>query len=176
MALREVSIDFKIGGIGVGTKWTPNEAEQLAAWELLLQLGTRTTISPLPDDQGLIREALTSLYQFFDITRVTLTKHGPQVAQDKGHGDPSLATIAALILNQHLRPVLSKWHPLLDDHESSRPAATGPLTWEAGWEHRDAARQDLIKLREMLRQYLGLLGRAAGTSAFAHALLLQIEA
>jgi hypothetical protein len=39
--------------------------ERLAAWKLLLQLGTMPTIAPLREDEGPIREALASLQQFF---------------------------------------------------------------------------------------------------------------
>ena len=109
-----------------------------------------------------------------DLTRTILTKHGPEVARDKGDGNPSLASIAALILNQHIRPVLTRWHPVLLDHEAGRPPGTGARAWELGWPDRDAARADLLEVREMLRQYLGLLGDAAGARDFADALRAQI--
>jgi hypothetical protein len=172
MPLREINADFKIPGIGgISGKWDLNDAERSAAWKLLLQLGTRTTITPLAAHEGLIREALGSLYRSFDITREILALGGTDLARDKPSGEPSLAAVAALILNDHIRPVLSRWHPMLLDYEAVKPDDVGPLTWERGWEHHDAARADLTALREVLRQYLGVLGQAAGTETFARALM-----
>lgn len=177
MDLRELTADFKIAGVGVGATWTRavdrwdlTEAERLAAWKLLLQLGTRTTVAPLPHDQGLLREALGSLHAVFGVTRQILEEGGPEISRDKPNGDPSIAALAALILNDHIRPVLSRWHPLLADHEALRPADVGPLTWERSWPHEAEARNDLTALREVLRGFLRVLGRAAGADTFAQEL------
>jgi hypothetical protein len=42
--------------------WKPNDAERDAAWERYVELATRIAVVPLRGGEGLIREALTSLY------------------------------------------------------------------------------------------------------------------
>ena len=66
--------------------WQPDEAEQNAAWELYVELITRISVQELKPDEGLLREALSSLYQLFGETRLILRKYGPSVAKPKGMG------------------------------------------------------------------------------------------
>lgn len=49
-----------------------NEARRWAAWALYIELKTRITTQALNDDQGLLREALNSLYSLFGSTREIL--------------------------------------------------------------------------------------------------------
>ena len=106
----------------------------------------------------------------FEVTREILQEAGPDVAQDREDGSPSLAALAVGILNDHLRPVLSKWHPLLDDRMAIRPPDVGPNQWEAEWGSNEEVRDELNRLRQLLRNYLRLLGAAAGTKTFARVL------
>ncbi|WP_370135611.1 hypothetical protein [Streptacidiphilus sp. EB103A] len=59
--------------------WEPNDAERRAAWELYVELVTRVSVVPLGTDEGLLREALSSLYSLFGTTREVLRRHGPEV-------------------------------------------------------------------------------------------------
>jgi hypothetical protein len=76
---------------------------------------------PLASNEGLLREALSSLYALFAITRDVLRRHGPQVAMPTRDSDYSLGQIATAVLNSELRPVLARWHPALEDWEAHRP-------------------------------------------------------
>jgi len=169
MAVRDVKIGLKLPFFELSTTWVPNDAERKAAWELLVELVTRTSVTPLAADEGLVREALTSMYSLFRLTREVLKRNGPDVARDKGNGNPSLATIAAVVLNGVLRPVLSKWHPALADHEAARPPGVGPGAWEREWELHDQARAALNDMRQLVRNYLQILGEAAEATEFAAA-------
>lgn len=67
-------------------------------------------------DQGLVREALNSLYSLFGTTRGVLKAAGPDVGASRDSvGGIALAQPAAgiAVLNNGLRPFLAKWHPLL---------------------------------------------------------------
>src|SRR5207244_6175375 len=106
--------------IGVEGTWEPDQAERDAAWEMYVELVTRISVAPLAPDEGLLREALSSLYTVFGTTRAILRKYGPSVARPKGEGTLSLGHLAVAILNRVLRPVLAKWHPMLLHYEATR--------------------------------------------------------
>ncbi|MEM1366610.1 MAG: hypothetical protein AAGG02_01070 [Cyanobacteria bacterium P01_H01_bin.15] len=146
---------------GIGTlEWTVDETEQRAAWSLYVELVTRIAVQPLPNDQGLVREALTSLYKLFETTRETLKEAGPQV----GAAENSVGGMAIAVLNKGLRPFLSRWHPLLQSWEESRGAGVSPQEHEKTWAQEAVVRQELETLRGELSQYCEALAIAAGVS------------
>jgi hypothetical protein len=149
-----------VGGIE-GT-WEPNEAERKAAWEMYVELITRISVAELLPDEGLLREALSSLYTIFDTTRKILREYGPDVAQAKGDDEVSFGYLAVAILNTVLRPVLSKWHPLLLDYENTRDRAVAPAEHEQQWDKYDELRQVLNDVRQVLTEYAALLAEVAG--------------
>lgn len=63
-----VSLPFGIGSMS----WNTDPTERKAAWSLYVELVTRIAVQPLSVDQGLVREALNSLYSLFGITREVL--------------------------------------------------------------------------------------------------------
>src|SRR5437588_1457 len=83
----------------------------------LCKLVTRVAVEPLKSNEGLIREALTSLHSLFAATREILKDAGPGVGASRG----SVGGIAIRVLNYGLRPFLSKWHPILQTWELQRP-------------------------------------------------------
>lgn len=171
MPISEIRVGVRLPFFEVGTTWVPNEAERRASWEMLVELVTRTSVTPLAPDEGILREALSSLYSLFGLTREVLKRSGPDVAKDKGDGNPSLATIAAVILNGVLRPLLSKWHPALTAYEAGRPPDVGAVQWEQQWDLAPDLRQALNDARQVLRNYIEVLGEAADTTEFARAVV-----
>src|SRR5207244_862732 len=83
VAVKSVSVSlglpFGLGSIS-GT-WEPDEEERRAAWEMYVELITRIAVQELRESEGLLREALSSLYTLFGTTRQILRDHGPEVAQ-----------------------------------------------------------------------------------------------
>ncbi len=142
--------------------WEPDKSERTAAWEMYVELVTRISVAELPPGEGLLREALTSLYTLFGTTRNILRHHGPGVAQPKGKNDLSFGLLAVTVLNVVLRPVLAKWHPLLLDHESSREKGVSPLEHETRWDKYEELRNVLAETRLVLTDYANLLGGVAG--------------
>src|SRR5436305_7365354 len=113
-SLAEVEVTF----LGfVKAKWVADREQQNAAWEMYVELVTRIAMRALPDDQGLLREALTSLYSLFAETRRILKEHGPGVARELSRDAITFAHLAVAVLNVVLRPFLSKWHPALEEYE-----------------------------------------------------------
>jgi hypothetical protein len=63
MPLKAIKIKFSLPWIGeIGGEWEPDESEVKAAWELYVELVTRISVVELKPGQGLLREALGSLY------------------------------------------------------------------------------------------------------------------
>jgi len=160
--LSSVKVNIRLPCIGgIEGTWKPNENERKAAWEMYVELVTRISVAELKPDEGLLREALSSLHTLFDTTRNILRKYGPSIAQSKGKGKVSFGYLAVAILNAVLRPVLAKWHPLLLDYESSRKKLISPLEREKQWDKYEELRHVLNDVRSVLIEYANLLAKVA---------------
>lgn len=158
--LSKVKVSLKLPYIGgVEGTWEPDEDEQKAAWEMYVELITRISVAELKPDEGLLREALSSLYTLFNTTRNILRKYGPSVAQPKGKDNLSFGYLAVAILNTVLRPVLAKWHPLLLDYESTKESDISPVEHERKWDKNEELRGVLNDVRNVLIKYANLLAQ-----------------
>lgn len=163
MPTKEVSVRLSLPFVGeVAGVWEPDKSEQRAAWEMYVELVTRVSVVELPRHQGLLREAMTSLYALFESTRSILRTYGPSVATPKKGRDLSFGYLAVTVLNTVIRPFLTHWHPVLLAHEATRPADTSPAAHEAAWSDGDEVRADLMEMRSTLLTYADLLGEVAG--------------
>jgi len=162
VALTSVTVGLKLGPVSLGGTWEPDEREMEAAWQMYIELATRISTQALKDDEGILREALSSLHDLFPITREILRHQGPTVARKKGSGDHSFAELAIYVLNYAVRPVLAKWHPLLEEYEAVRPEEKSVRTHEAEWERAAELRGVLEGLRLLLLDYANLLAAVAG--------------
>ena len=149
-----LSLPFGLGS----AEWGEDPTQRRAAWSLYVELVTRIAVQPLEGDQGLTREALTSLYRLFETTRATLKEAGPDV----GASLDSVGGIAIAVLNQGLRPFLAKWHPQLQTWEGQRPAGVSPKEHERMWPYEPALRAELETLRGELERYADALATIAG--------------
>ena len=71
------------------------------------------------------------------------------------------------MLNYELRPLLARWHPLLDTWEAQRPVDRSRMDHEDGWEYAGQLRGELERSRGWLVQYADLLAAAAGVPPLA---------
>jgi hypothetical protein len=156
--LKKVSVNLPFG-LG-GAEWESDPTERRAAWALYVHLVTRIAVQELVSEQGLLREALSSLHELFPVTREILCTAGPDVG---GHF-PSVGAIAIAVLNKGIRPFLTKWHPALQDWENLRPNDRGALEHENRWPDAANLRADLAELRSGLERYAVALGRIAGST------------
>ena len=154
--LKKVSVSLPFG-IG-SAEWEADSTERNAAWSLYVELVTRIAVQSLEVDQGTLREAMTSLYSLFGSTREILKAAGPDV----GAAHDSVGGIAIAVLNNGLRPFLSKWHPLLQAWEAKRPTDTSPQAHEKNWSEEPQMRSDLALLRSNLERYADALAEIAG--------------
>ena len=151
---KSVEVEFNAGVISVKGTWEPNDLERRAAWDLYVELITRVSVEELRSGEGILREALDSLYSIFDSTRVILKTYGTEVAKPrKKANDYSFGQLAIIILNKVLRPFLTKWHPLLEEYESKRPGSMSIKEHEDKWQLNSQMRTDLHEVRRVLIKF-----------------------
>gem|GEM_PF-352974 len=129
------------------------------AWSLYVELMTRIATQPLASEQGLLREALNSLYALFIETRMTLHNAGAQLA---AAGEQPVGLIGISILNEGLRPFMTKWHPLLQQYEKERRENKSAYQHEKEWRRAEEMRQELARLQERLDKYAEALAQIIG--------------
>lgn len=130
-----------------------NNDAQRVAWQLFVESVTRTSTQQLDDDEGLLREALTSLYGLFGTTREILKSSRPSTSKNGF----TVESLAVTLLNRELRPFLSKWHPILREFEKSEPDLT-----ESAWPRADECRRELRQVQINTREYVLAFARLAG--------------
>jgi hypothetical protein len=130
-----------------------NDARQVA-WQLFIESVTRVSVQRLQDDDGLLREAMTSLYGLFATTRETLKVSRPSTHVRAGL---TVEALAVNFLNAELRPFLSKWHPRLRAFEDAHPGRS-----ESEWSEASECRADLREVQDHSRQYVLAFARLAG--------------
>jgi hypothetical protein len=130
-----------------------NDARQVA-WKLYVETVTRVSTQPLADEDGFIREALTSLYDLFALTRDMLKASRPSAPVPGGQ---TVEHLAVTMLNHELRPFLSKWHPRLREFEKTHPDDS-----EASWSDNRECRVELRRAQANLVVYALGFARLAG--------------
>ncbi len=170
MPIKEVGVELGWGPAKLSGTWEPDSAERDAAWELYVELVTRVSVAPLEPGKGILREALTSLYELFGVTREVLRKYGPAVGRaPKEPGQYRFGHLAVWMLNAALRPVLAEWHPRLERWEAGRPEERSISEHEAAWEAASELRQELEALRLLLLRYAEILAQVSEAPALIDA-------
>ena len=133
---------LKINAHFLELEWKPKEEDKDAAWELYIELLTRTTTQPLPPEAGVEKAALDSVYKLFELTREIIKRHG--------RGCAEFTKLAIVVLNQIVRPFTAKWHRLSEGGAFKDPAQCQTF------------RQELTELQTQLTRYTQMLGAMAG--------------
>lgn len=159
---KTVQVGLNLHVLQISGTWEPNDDERRAAWELYVELVTRIAVVPLGTEEGLLREAISSLYTLFATTRDILRRYGPDVAESKPHGHYSFGVLSVAMLNYGVRPVLARWHPALEDWEARRPSERSRDQHERAWDRAQELRAALDAARDVLTQYARLMADACG--------------
>jgi hypothetical protein len=154
----KVSINIPFLNI-ISLELSVDSCAKKAAWLLYLELNTRIATQSLGSDEGLLREALNSLYKIFEMTRQILRDAGPNI----GVEEKSVGGIALKVLNEGLRPFLSQWHPSLEEWEAQRPTSSSIKVHEQKWIHSSKMRAELVLLQVGLKEYVTALSKIAET-------------
>ena len=118
-----------------------SDADANAAWDLYIELLTRTTIQTLEPEHGDEDTALQSIFSLFSITRSVIKEYGKDCIE--------FTKIAVVILNQKIRPFTAKWHQ---------------VSISGGFRDSDRCsefREELIKLQQVLFIYTQMLAEMA---------------
>jgi hypothetical protein len=164
-----VEVKLNLHFLEVSGTWKPNDAERRAAWELYVEIITRVAAVPLAQGDGLLREALSSLHSLFQTTRDSLRRYGPAVAEPKPDGQYNFGFLAIALLNFGIRPLLSRWHPSLEDWEATRPINESRGEHERVWDCAPLLRADLTATAELLMSYASTLAEVCGVPDLADA-------
>lgn len=158
-----LSLPFGLGGVTIEI----SRAERHAAWKLYVEFATRISTQPLPPGAGSVREALSSLHALYGITREVLKEAGPEI----GESPSGLGPVAIRVLNEGLRPFITRWHAAYGDFErvAALELATAhglrgapvELVDQAGWSGLDAFHAELETVRGELRTYVHQLAMIA---------------
>ncbi len=122
--------------------WQPKDKDKDAAWELYVELLTRITTQPLPDEYGDEETAIESVHKLFELTREVIKRHGRLCNE--------FTKIAIVILNQKIRPFTAKWHKIMLEDGFSKN------------EVRIQFRDELKELQKVLKTYTKMLSDMAG--------------
>ena len=122
-------------------EFTYAEFDEMAAWEMYVELITRITTRPLPLGEGDEKAALDSVYSLFPTTRALLKTYGR-----KGQ---TFSKLAVVVLNQVIRPFTTKWHGVAIAGFQNGPAIA-------------AFRSELTDLQVVLASYAAALSEIAG--------------
>ncbi|MEZ4776831.1 MAG: hypothetical protein R3D00_26890 [Bacteroidia bacterium] len=162
--LSKTKFGINLGFLSIDSEWEIDETQKNASWEMYVELITRISTAPLEPGEGLLREALSSLYSLFGTTREILRKYGPPIATPGNPDDITFGHLAVAILNKVLRPVLAKWHPQLKDWEDHRPKDLSVTAHEAAWPQNEALRSEINKIRGRLMEYANVLAEVSGVA------------
>ena len=136
--LDKVSLNAHI----VGVEMSFEDTDKDAAWELYIEMLTRTVTQPLSAEAGGEEAALNSVYSLFPTTR--------EILRRRGRNSIRFSMIAIPVLNQVVRPFTARWH---------RESLSGAFD-DAG--KRAEFRHELATLQEELRNYNRMLAEIAG--------------
>jgi hypothetical protein len=150
--LRLVGVVVNVPHLG-RMNFSVTKGSQHVAWQLFVEGVTRVASQPLAADSGVIREALTSLYGLFAITRETLKETQPSARTGRA---PTVEHLAFAMLNAEIRPFLSRWHPDLLAWEAAHPNEG-----EEAWPGNSACRAALAETQERLIDYMLSFGELA---------------
>ena len=134
-------------------KFAVNSEYRRVAWKLFIETLTRVATQPLGTEHGSLREAISSLHRLFTDTRELLKTMHPS----KPTAGITVEVCAVKMLNQEIRPFLSRWHVRLQEFESRHNEIT-----EADWPDNAACRKELEALRDRLISYTRAFGQLAG--------------
>ena len=132
---------LKIQCLFLDMEWNPSEPDKNAAWDLYIELLTRTTTQKLEPDHGDEDTALQSIFSLFSITRSVIKEYDKDCIE--------FTKIAVVILNQKIRPFTAKWHQ---------------VSISGGFRDSDRCsefREELIELQQVLSIYTQMLAQMA---------------
>lgn len=98
-----IHMPFGLGNI----TYEATDQDRILAWKMYVQLKTRKAALPFNDEHDLIANVCDSLHEIFPVTRDLLSEACPR----GGVAQKSVTDFVLRVLNDGIRPHLTKWHP-----------------------------------------------------------------
>jgi hypothetical protein len=161
--MRFRSEDWQVTEIEIetlGQKWklANSGTQKRVAWSLFVEIVTRIATQSMSDEDG--DNGIALKYELFQYTRKSITEIKPtSMLPSRKKSLDTVETYALTMLNQDLRPFLSKWHPIWDAWRRANPD-TACLSWD----QHTAFRNELKVLQTQIRARAKGLGKIAGVS------------
>lgn len=144
---------LKVGFADMKIALDPDSRQQL--WRFFIEMTSRIATRELAASEGLLEEAVSSLYTLFDRARTDLSARAPRYAAPAGTVPPQVYVLN--ILNEDLRPCLARWHVRIDAWKrTGLPESEWPLVL------RQACRADLESTRRRIVERAWQLGEGLG--------------
>lgn len=162
------SFEIDEAEIGIGNQRVrikPNYDDRQIAYKLWVELSTRKIGLPIDFENDVIPEIYASWYSFFKLTR-DLIKDIPVSRLGKSQSTRQLVTIAIDVLNEGLRPHLTRWQARFRrwyQIESEKEQNTGlaPQELQKRFPDYDQLAQSMKKVNQRLINYKESLRKIA---------------
>lgn len=151
--------DFEIdeAAIGVGShrlKLRPNDVDRQIAYAIWVELSTRKLGLPIDPDNDIVEDVYSSWYRFFGIAR-DLIKSVP-ISKVRRSDTLKIVELSLLVLNDSLRPHLTKWqgryrHWLGSAKEEDTDLS--PQELQKSFPNYDEMMDDLLKVNRNIQAY-----------------------
>jgi hypothetical protein len=156
--IRPKSYKVEIPGFSIEGNIQYTSISQDVSWKIYIELITRVSANRLDANTGILRETLNSLYSAFGALRDILKNTSAELAKEPlGKSNFSVASLTLIVMNQQMRPFLSKWHPALQEYEKHRLDNISQFSHEQKWDCNEQFREELNDLQTGLNQYVNML-------------------
>lgn len=150
--------EVEVTTLGQKVKLANSGSQRRVAWALFVDTTTRIATQPMSDEEGDDGIILKSLYDLFQVSRKSIMEMEPtRMLPSRRKNLETVETYVLAMLNQNLRPFLSKWHPVWDSWQKSNPG-----TPSSSWAQHKEFRKDLKALQPEIRERAIGLGEIAG--------------
>jgi hypothetical protein len=155
----EVKLGFQLPSVTIRV----DRREQELAYALWVELGTRKAALPFDEEHDVIVEVYDSWYAFFGMARKLMRDMPPDLSK----GSDSLAAVTGHILNDGMRPHLTRWQAEFRrwyKREIAEPknAERSPQEVQRGFPGYDELVADLKRTNGILMRYRETLREIAG--------------
>lgn len=152
---------------GVGLEINASKKDRELAWKLYTQIKTRIAVEEFNEEYDSLQFVNKSLYEVFGIIRNAISELPTTIIKDD-HRD--LLQLYFDILNEGIRPYLSKWHiPIShwNETETKKNPEQTLLEIERKFPNREAAIKDIKVMNKRMKDFSHILFKVAKGEDFS---------
>lgn len=152
---------------GVGLEINASKKDRELAWKIYTQIKTRIAVEEFNEEYDSLQFVNKSLYEVFGIIRNAISELPTTIVKDD-HRD--LLQLYFDVLNEGIRPYLSKWHiPIShwNETETKKHPEQTLLEIEKRFPNREAAIKDMKAMNKRMKDFSLILFRVAKGEDFS---------